>query len=290
MLPACPADTLRRVSPPIPSDAGATGCLFVDAEPVPSRAELARVVCVHGSMDRHSSFAKIRSRLIDRCDVTVYDRRGYSRSRECLPPATGVADHARDLEAILSDRPSVVLGHSYGADVALCVASRRPDLVTAVVAFEAPLTWLDFWHEGRESHTWPSSHRPTPEQAAEAFLRRMIGNQRFDRMPSYLRTEVLRNGPAFVAEITGLRRDEAPFVPEMIEVPVVAAYGSETDERHVRASTWLADRIPGAILREVPGAGHDAHRSHPDEVAALVLEAVGLAKAGLGSHDKEPAR
>ena len=57
------------------------------------------------------------------CRVLRYDRRGYGRSWPHPGPFT-VNDQVDDLEELLADRPAVVVGHSYGGNVALAAAVR----------------------------------------------------------------------------------------------------------------------------------------------------------------------
>jgi len=107
----------------------------------PSSKDAPFVVLVHGTMDRSTSFHAVMGLLSD-CSVLSYDRRGYARSRFAEPPATSLADHVDDLLELIDGRAAVVVGHSYGGDVALAAAERRPDLVRAVGAFESPMPWI----------------------------------------------------------------------------------------------------------------------------------------------------
>jgi len=235
------------------------------------------VACIHGSMDRHSSFARLRARLMATCDVLLYDRRGYAGSRDVEPPASGIGDHVADLLALLAGRRAVLFGHSYGGDIALALAERHPELVAGAVVFEAPLPWLDLWHPPGTARGHPPWSATTPADSAERFLRRMIGDRRYERIPATTRTEMLKDGPALVTELTTIRRAPPPFDPIRVEVPVVVAYGSETVERHRRGAEWLAGSLPNAVLRVVEGAAHDGHRTHSEAIAALVLTAAGQA-------------
>jgi pimeloyl-ACP methyl ester carboxylesterase len=247
----------------LPSDAG-------DGAPV--------VVLVHGSMDRHTSFARLRSRLMATCHVISYDRRGYAASRGAEPPAGGIDDHVRDLEAIAAGRRCTIVGHSYGGNVVLALAARRPDLVGSAVVYEPPLAWRPEWpHHGSQP---PAFRGVSGEEAAEAFLRRMIGDNRYERLPLKTREEVLKDGDALVAELTAIRLDEAPYDPALIEVPVLVALGGDSDDRHRNASTWLAAELPHGSLHTIAGARHGGHQSHPAELATLVEVAVRLADDG----------
>jgi pimeloyl-ACP methyl ester carboxylesterase len=247
--------------------------LFVDRLPSDAGDGSPLVLLVHGSMDRHTSFARIRSRLMATCEVVSYDRRGYALSRDAQPPAAGVPDHVDDLEAIVDGRRCTIFGHSYGGTVTLALAERRPDLVASVVAYEPPLAWRPGWPSQGEQP--PQFRDVSPEQAAENFMRRMIGD-RFDRLPLKTREEVLQDGPALVAELTAIRMDPPAFDPAAIPVPVMVVRGSQSTDRHIEATQWLAEHLPAGTLHTVEGAEHGGHQSHPTEVTGLILEAVAL--------------
>jgi pimeloyl-ACP methyl ester carboxylesterase len=227
------------------------------------------VVLVHGSMDRLRSFARLAARL-RACHVVGYDRRGYARSRGAGPLAHSVGEHALDLVDVLDGRQALLLGHSYGATVALTVAEQRPDLVRSVVAYEPPLPWYEWWHDSN-----PAGHLSfdglDPGDAALAFVHRMVGDERFARMPERFRTELRKDGPAFVAEMGALRDSPAAFNPTQISPRVLVVRGSDTIARQVRGCDLLAAELPDAELAIIAGAGHGGHISHPDALAALVL-------------------
>jgi pimeloyl-ACP methyl ester carboxylesterase len=229
---------------------------------------------VHGTLDRHSSFARVRSRLAATCHVVSYDRRGYARSREVLPPASHIDDHVRDLEAVLAGRRAVLVGHSFGGTVVLTVASRRPDLVSAALVYEPGLGWREHWDSANAREPFAGINAT---QAAERFMTGLIGERRWQRLPLRTRDEVLRDGGTMVAELTSVRNNPPPFDPATIGVPVVVARGSLAAPRQVEGADWLVATLPHCVLQVVDGAGHNGHQSHPREFAALVDETVRLA-------------
>lgn len=228
------------------------------------------VALVHGSMDRAATFARVGRELGDRATVR-YDRRGYGRSVAFGPP-TDVGGHVDDLLALLGGRQAVVLGHSFGGVVALAAAVRAPEQVVAVVAYEAPLTWRPWWPSGTAGEM--AVQALDPEAAAEAFMRRMIGDQRWADLPARVRADRRAEGPALVAELGALRR-AVPFRPSEVAVPVLVARGSRSAAHHRRGAEELAAEIPDASLHDVEGADHGAHLTHPAEVARLIGHAVG---------------
>lgn len=92
-----------------------------------------RVVCVHGSLSWGTFAFRAQRPLSTSYSLVLPDRRGYGAS-----PATGPADFsvdAGDVAPLLRDGAHLV-GHSYGAVVALLVAARRPDAVRTLTAVE----------------------------------------------------------------------------------------------------------------------------------------------------------
>jgi pimeloyl-ACP methyl ester carboxylesterase len=256
--------------------------LFVDDLPSDAGPDAPLVVLVHGSMDRHTSFARVRARLMVTCHVVSYDRRGYAGSRDAQPAAEHMTDHIDDLEAIVAERPCTVAGHSYGGAVVLGLAERRPDLVKSALVYEPPLAWMEWWpHHG----TQPPQYRDvTGEQAAESFLRRQIGDRRYELLPLTVREEVMKDGDALIAELTAIRLDPAPFEIANITPPVLVVCGAASDERHHRATAALAEALPAGSLHEVAEANHGGHQSHPAEFTRLVLAAVALAADPTGAR------
>ena len=233
------------------------------------------VVLIHGSMDRGASFARVNRELRD-LPVLRYDRRGYGRSHLHVEPV-GIEGHVADLVTVAGDAPIVAVGHSYGGVVALTAAAKRPDVVRAVVAFEAPMPWRDFHPTGSAAgQAVATAATGTPEDAAEAFLRRMVGDDRWEAMPASVRERRRREGHALVAESRSLRAG-APFDPATIAVPVVAGLGCRSRPHLQQAARQLALEVPHSELVEIPDCGHGAHLSHPVEFAGLVRRAVELA-------------
>ncbi|HUY30015.1 MAG TPA: alpha/beta fold hydrolase [Acidimicrobiales bacterium] len=247
------------------------------------------VVLVHGVLDSGRSFSRLRRVLAGRHPTVAYDRRGYQRSRVAGAACGLLADHVDDLLWILEEhapaiaahaspcgaRRAVVLGHSYGGVVALTAASRRPDLVGAVVAYEPPLSWLPFWSApaGAGAPVPPAPETgEAPAAFAERFTRSMLGDERYARLAPATRAGIALDGAAAAGEIAELPT-AAAFDASAIDVTVVAARGSDAAVRHVLGAEWLAGAVRGATLAVVAGAGHGAHITHPNELAVLVEEA-----------------
>ena len=229
------------------------------------------VVLVHGTMDRSSSFGRV-IRHLPGCRVVRYDRRGYARSLDAGPP-TSFDEQVDDLVAILEEEeggPALLAGHSYGGTIAVATAERRPDLVAGVVAYEAPMPWREWWPR-RSAGASAVADAADPGDAAEAFMRRMIGDERWERLPPSTRRARRDEGPTLVAEMAHLRPPNPPAIdPSAVHTPLIAAHGTDGAEHHHRTAEVLAAEAPEGELVVVEGAGHGVHLTHPSRFAELV--------------------
>lgn len=236
------------------------------------------VVLVHGAMDRSASFGRVMRRLPD-LDVCAYDRRGYATSLAAGVAAT-LDEQAADLLSILrwtGARAVVVVGHSFGGTVALRLASSGPDVLVGLGAFESPVPSLMSYRSDGADLALDAADRGGPPAAAEAFYRLMVGDATWERLRATDRATRSAEGAQLVAELRDLRR--RPDVPDPADVttPVVVGAGGATNGAWRASAHELADRLPNGRYVEIPGAGHGAHLSHPDEFARYVRTCAGVA-------------
>jgi pimeloyl-ACP methyl ester carboxylesterase len=94
---------------------------------------------LHGLSRRWEDFSPILSDLTAWWHVHAYSHRGHGESAR-TPGAYRVADYVPDLVAAVKEahKKCVLVGHSLGALVAMGVAAKLPDLVTAVVLLDPP--------------------------------------------------------------------------------------------------------------------------------------------------------
>jgi pimeloyl-ACP methyl ester carboxylesterase len=229
------------------------------------------IVLVHGSLDRSAGMTKLSRRLEDRFRVTRYDRRGYGRSTPHAGPF-GIEAQVDDLVHVITSAPQapvpcVVFGHSYGGNVALATAERQPELVGGVVVFETPLSWLPWWPgatAGGDARAWEHD----PPGAAERFMRRLIGDARWERLPEATREARRAEGAALVGELSDLSR-EAPWSRERITAPVLVMRGERGPAHHEQGMGALAEWFDTSLVT-IAGAHHFGPNTHPDDVAAVV--------------------
>lgn len=230
------------------------------------------ILLIHGSMDRSAGLLRLSRRLDDDRRVVRMDRRGYARSIDIGPPWT-IEANVEDAERVLetSDAadagPVDVIGHSLGGNVALALGARRPDLVRSVVVYETPLSWLDWWPH--DSAGAAAVAAESPSEAAEAFVRRLVGDEKWEQLGEATRAQRRAEGAALVAELADLRR-AAPWTPEEVAVPVLALRGEHGRPHHRRGTEWLGVHLGRCTVGVVAGAGHAGPHTHAAAVAAAI--------------------
>ncbi len=232
-------------------------------------ADAPLIALVHGSMDRSAGLLRLSRFLDHEFRVLRYDRRGYGRSAP-HPGPFDAAHQVSDLVGLLGGRRALVFGHSYGGNVALALATRRPELVVAVAVYEAPMSWLDWW-PGTTAGADAIATRGDPADAAERFVRRLISDARWEKLPPSTRDARRSEGPAMVGELVDLR-EHAPWSADDVAVPVVAMCGERGAAHHRSGTEYLGRELPDSHIVEIAEARHFGPNTHPEAVAAAIRD------------------
>ncbi len=232
----------------------------------------AAVLLIHGTAP--AAWGELPDRLAAH-RVIAHDRRGFDGG----PPARDLSEHARDAADLIGPAPAVVVGWSIGGVIALELACRHPELVSALVLIEPP-----FRAKRRPRPAMLRAiggatvlgKRGRPQDGAERFLRwalaRRDGSSDLERLdPDALR----RAAPAIVGELafgTGEHLDRRAVAALPIPVTIVA--GTESDPAFGASARRLAALIPHARLVIAPGSGHAVQLDAPELIADEVSRAL----------------
>lgn len=236
------------------------------------------VALVHGSWASHRDWDLVAPELSKTHNVLTYDRRGHSQSER--PAGQGsVSEDVIDLAGLieaLDIAPVWVVGNSFGASIALRLATERPDFLRGVVAHEPPLFSLlsevpdlqPILEELQRQFGVVAGHIGAGEhaRAAEHFMDNVVfGPGAWAQMPPEMRDEMAENAPTFLDEIND---------PEMTAInvealreqslPVLLTTGGESPPLFGPVVDALAVAIPEAELYCFEQAGHIPHVTHPE--------------------------
>jgi pimeloyl-ACP methyl ester carboxylesterase len=212
-------------------------------------------------MDRQAGFLKLARLLSNSFEVCLYDRRGYATSL-AVPGPYGIDEHVEDLLEVIGPEPAVVIGHSFGGTVALVCAARHPRHIRGVVTYENPMPWLEWWPTDTGAGN-ASRRGDDPEQAAQDFLIRFIGQRLWDRLPDSTKSERRAEGRALVEELASIH-DSPVFERDSIQVPICIGVGSLARDYMRRGAEFLSGHVD-SWMAVLEGAHHNAHSSQPSE-------------------------
>lgn len=239
------------------------------------------ILLIHPAGSTASTWGDLFGDLAGFGRVIAYDRRGYSRSNG--ETVRSASEHALDAAAVveaLEAWPAVAVGTSAGAAIALDLAVRRPELVRAVVAHEAP--WRALRHPSAPAlgtlakMEW-LARRGRYAEAAETLLRRVYthndGGSAWDRFPEEWRRIAKENGRSVIADLRStIGGHLRPKDLAKITSPFACTYGSRSP-RFMRSITRsLARAIPTAKVREIDGAAHAVAFEAPDKFLQVIVE------------------
>jgi pimeloyl-ACP methyl ester carboxylesterase len=243
------------------------------------------VVLVHGALGDYRQWEPIGAALDGSHRVIAVSRRFHWPNP---PPAGGVPytfeAQSADLEALLLSlgRPAHVVGHSYGAGVALLTALRHPERVRSLTLVEPPFGSLvppsapGFAGELASRDSIVAAIRASvwageSERAAEALIDWVQGGAGgFRRLPPAvqegLRANAATVGPTYAAPAPRVTCDEL----RALRLPVLVLRGERTRPWYRLIAEAAAGCIPGAEAAVVPAAGHMAVVENPGGTAGLV--------------------
>jgi pimeloyl-ACP methyl ester carboxylesterase len=247
------------------------------------------VLLLHGGPGLGFDYLRdLADELADENDVAWYQQRGQEPSAVEGPytVAADVEDARRVLDALGWDKAWVV-GHSWGGHLALHVAEAMPERLLGVLAVD-PLGSVG---DGRWPEFDEEIFRRTPEET-RARARELDELSMAGETTDELALEGMRLvWPAYFAD-----PEQAPPMPELrlasersgemipsiqaelpaleaglpgIRVPVGFVHGSRSP-MPLAASTDAAERIPGAWVEVVEGAGHFMWVEAPGAVRAAL--------------------
>ena len=227
---------------------------------------------VHGSAaDRSTWSIQLASAALrERFELVAYDR----------TPRPEVSDHAADLAAVIGEGRVIAVGSSFGAVIVLECARRRPELLRGMVLCEPPLPPSDDAPpvpDGFLAELDARAAEAGGAAAAEMFLRMVLGDAAFERMPRLYRERATAQWEPLRADCHALGAYHVRYA-ELGRVTVPALLlGGDRSAPYFRPTLEALSRALGrARLEILAGAGHmmhaDAHRSFHDKLLAFDTE------------------
>ncbi len=242
------------------------------------------VLAVHCSLGHSGAWRGVAEHLEAEATVRAFDTLSHGKS----PDWDGQGDFQdRNVEAgltMLTHRCDLV-GHSFGATVALRMALARPELVRSLtlidpvffaVAIADGSAAVEDMEQVQEPFqaAWESGD---VAQAARLFNRIWGGGgPKWPDLPEAARAGMIRSIHAIPAARAALHDDLAGVlrdgVLDRLTLPVLMIQGGETHPVIFDVTTGLERRLPDARIKTVAGSGHMVPVTHASETAGLLRD------------------
>ena len=257
------------------------------------RGEGPPVVLLHGNVVTAEDF--ISSEVLDliakRHRVIAFDRPGFGYSDRPHGSAWSAgtqADLIRDAFAHLGINRPIVLGHSWGAAVALALGLNHPEAVRGLVLLSG------YYYPTLRADVLFSALTAIPilgdllRYSVSPFIGKLMLPLLLKGMfaplpvPARFTKSFPRDMPVRPGQIRAQSQDGVAMIPvalsmrhryKELSMPIVIMAGAKDRVVKDSQAVRLHEEIPNSILRVIPGVGHMVHYAVPDEVARAVEEA-----------------
>jgi pimeloyl-ACP methyl ester carboxylesterase len=257
------------------------------------------VVLIHGNVVTAEDF--VLSGVFDRVArnhrVIAIDRPGYGyseRPQGSLWTAIEQADLLQEAFDQLGIERPIVVGHSWGALVAMELALGQPDAVSGLVllgGYYHPTVRVDVpLVAGPAIPVFGDVLRYTVAPLMGAALMPLNVKAMFSPLdvPERFKREFPYGFPVRPSQIRAESQDAVSMVPAVygmadrireLNIPITIIAGTEDGiVSHASHARWFHEQLPDSVLRLVPGAGHMVHYAVPDEVTEAIEAVAGRKK------------
>jgi pimeloyl-ACP methyl ester carboxylesterase len=230
------------------------------------------VLLVHGQPGSRTDWARLIPLLSADHRVLAVDRPGYGASGGA---AVGLVENADQLGELLRERSAVgatVVGHSLGAGISLAMAERGLGVGALVLIGTAGVEGTVGALDHILALPLVGSVGVSGVRLGARALRGLVHGPVIGAIDGWGR----RAGSSFAREQRALLRERGVLEAglESIAVPTTVVVGAHDRVVSPDAQRSLAERIPGALLIELPTAGHLIPHREPEALAAIVRERV----------------
>ncbi len=213
------------------------------------------MILLHGGMSSSRSLLRsIGPGLSASFHVGAFDRRGHGRTADTAAPFS-YEDMADETIAFIEhlDRRVHLVGHSDGANIALLVGMRRPDLLKRIVAVGA-----NYHYQGLMPFPLLSEHDPGFQEWATKYAALSPDGIAHAATVLAKTNEMFRSGPTMTP-------DDLATIP----VPTLVMAGDD-DVATLEHTCTLYESLAVAQLAIVPGTSHALLKERTRDCVAII--------------------
>lgn len=203
--------------------------------------------------------------------VLAPDLRGMGKGPQENPPWF-IHQFVEDVKELLDQNridKAVVCGLSMGGYIALHFAQKYPERLQALVLCDTQAGPDSNEAKDKRFLSAQKLRQQGLPAFAEEFSRNVLGESTLKEKPEIQKQVAAMIGGNCIESVAQLfgtlasRRDSIPFLPE-IKVPALVVVGEQDKVTPPELSRAMAEKIPGAELAVISGAGHLSNLEQPE--------------------------
>ena len=242
------------------------------------------VVCLHSNASTSGQWRPLMEHLSSAFRVIAADTLGAGKSPSWPSDRdVSLSDEAAFLEPVFARAgdPFALVGHSYGAAVALIAALDNPERVSRMVVYEPTLFSLleedspgqDAFNEIYEVADAAAAHVEMGDthRAAQRFIDYWMGAGSWAGTPQPLKEPIAGSMVNVAGWAQALRDEPTPLERfRTLDVPVLYLVGEHSPNSSKGVARLLAETLPQVETLQLEGLGHMAPITHPGDVNELI--------------------
>ncbi len=241
------------------------------------------LLAIHCTLAHSGAWKALARALTGEARLTSFDMPSHGRSPDWDRQSDYFALGWRQAFDMLEDGMDVV-GHSFGAMVALRAAALAPQKVRSLtliepVFFKAAMDRAPDVVAAHDAEALPfheAYKQGDDEMSARLFNRMWANGARWADMPEAARNAMVRAIPVVSACSAAIYQDTEGLLEDSVmsslTMPIRLVRGDQSHPVIIPVLDGLAERLPNARIEVIEGAGHMAPISHPQETAAILRD------------------
>ena len=230
------------------------------------------ILILHGWGRGSDSWVEVQAKLAQAGHrVVAPDLPGFGKSE--LPQTVWGVDNYVDFVKTFAEKLNldtfVLLGHSFGGQIAMKFALKHSGMLKGLILYAAAVIrrppslgarTIGAFSKGGNAvlSVWPLSFL---KPLFKKLLYKILGNT----------DHLYEQGIMKQVREKVLREDLSPYFSKM-QTHTLILWGENDTITHLKDARMMHKAIPGASLAIVPGANHRIHRDMPDEVSKNILQ------------------
>ena len=237
------------------------------------------VLALHCGLGVSAMWKGVAAHLGPDVRITAPDLPGHGRSAP-FPEGKDVHDAAFAAISPLLDQPMHLVGHSFGATIALRMALAAPDRVLSLTLIEpvffaaAPDSPIKQAHRRAEEHFFEVAETGDLLAGAEVFNSLWGGGVPWHSFKPEVQKDMAGRMPFVIATEPSLWQDRAGMLApgglERLAMPVRLIRGSRSVPIITEVHKGLLARLPNANEQVIDGAAHMLVMTHAEAVAGVM--------------------